>query len=50
MNSIYGKEEGNVTNSNTPQFFVIQHANSGSLFMINVNFTLSSNMELNKLF
>ncbi|MGD1835514.1 MAG: hypothetical protein ACPKQO_07310 [Nitrososphaeraceae archaeon] len=47
MNSVYGKEEGNVTNSNIPEFFVIQHANSGSLSIINVNFTLSSNIELN---
>ncbi|MGD1837233.1 MAG: hypothetical protein ACPKPY_04150 [Nitrososphaeraceae archaeon] len=35
------------TDSDVPKFVAIQHANSGSLSEINVNFTLSINMELN---
>ena len=42
---VYAQE--NVTDSDMPKFFAIQHADSGSISEININFTLSANMELN---
>ena len=37
--AVYGQE--NMTDSDMPEFFAIQHAQSGSISAINVNFTLS---------
>jgi len=45
ITTVYAQE--NVTDSDMPKFFAIQHANSGSITEINVNFTLFANMELN---
>jgi len=44
---VYAQEDRNTTDSDTPIFFAIQHAQTGSISEINVNFTLSANMELN---
>jgi hypothetical protein len=45
-NSVYAQE--NMTDSETPKFFAIQHADSGSISEINQTFTLALNNQSNK--